>query len=359
MKGLISSFVDVSASDSVHEEAVAGVLSVLSQGQSGGLTQVVEGLEEALVHPSGATRARGVLLLALLLQRLSLGLVSAHEASFLLVFLRDRSRDSPCVPEVLAALTALVQRWSSAVAAPALEATLVTLFAELFVQGLDQPTRHAAFRFMEAVITNVPEAAVAMNHDFVFGYLQMIDGERDPRNLLLIFSLTPRVLSIVSGWENRLAEELFDVCACYYPINYKPRGENDPITAGMLVDALDKVMTCVPQFAQYYYPFMMEKLEGERGHLWSSLARSIVAFGDGGKSFLPHAFVFWGAIQADAFEGKDAATVQGACVAMTKILEALSENLVTQNSGACSLDPLLDPLVRVCSAKLQDSDSKV
>jgi hypothetical protein len=206
---------------------------------------------------------------------------------------------------------------------------------------------------MELVVTKTPLAAVALGHDFVFGYLQMIDGERDPRNLLVIFSLTPKVLQTVTGWE-RLAEELFDVCACYYPINYKPRGENDPITPSMLADALDKVMTCCPQFAQFYYTFMTEKLEGgDRGHLWTSLSRSIRAFADGGMSFLPHAFVFWGAIQEDAFEGRDAETVQRSCKAVTDLLSALSENLVTQSSGACSLDPLLEPLLRVCSAKLQ------
>ena len=30
--------------------------------------------------------------------------------------------------------------------------------------------------------------------DFVFGYIQAIDGEKDPRNLMAIFGLTPIVI---------------------------------------------------------------------------------------------------------------------------------------------------------------------
>jgi DNA repair/transcription protein MET18/MMS19 len=357
LKGHISSFVDVSVSDAVHQESLAAIVSHLKSSKDG-FVVVVELLEDALVNPSGVTRARGVLLLVSLLQALPVEKLTDEELGFLMVFFRDRSRDSPCVSEVVAGLSALLLRWGHALKSDAVEAMLVTLFAEVFVQGLDQPTRHSVFRLLELVVTKAPAAAASLNHDFVFGYLQMIDGERDPRNLLLIFSLTPRVLAQVPGWE-RLAEELFDVSACYYPINYKPRGDNDPITPKMLVDALDSVMTCCSQFSNYYYPFMMEKLEGEHSHLWSSLARSIGAFGDGGRSFLPHAFVFWGAIQSDAFEGKDADTVQGACAAVTQIISALSENLVTHSSGASSLDPILEPLLRVCTAKLLLTDSKV
>lgn len=349
----IASFVDISASDAVHQESLAAIVSEMA-AKAIGLVVVVEKLESVLVNPSGATRSRGVLLLVSLLKVID---VSPDEIGFLMVFFRDRSRDNPCVAETVDGLSTLLSRWSEKIETSAVEAMLVTLFAEVFVQGLDQPARNSVFRLMDLVITKAPAAAVSLNHDFVFGYLQMIDGERDPRNLLLIFSVTPKVLSVVPGWE-RLAEELFDVCACYYPINYKPRGENDPISQTMLVDALDKVMTCVPQFSSFYYTFMTEKLEGEHSHLWKSLVRSIAAFADGGRSFVPHAFVFWGALQADAFEGKDATAVQQACVAVQQLLAALSENLVTQSSGACSLDPLLDPLLRVCATKLQEPDSK-
>jgi hypothetical protein len=33
-----------------------------------------------------------------------------------------------------------------------------------------------------------------MGHDFVFGYVQAVDGEKDPRNLMAVFGLTQLVI---------------------------------------------------------------------------------------------------------------------------------------------------------------------
>ena len=34
-----------------------------------------------------------------------------------------------------------------------------------------------------------------MKEEFTMGYIQMIDGEKDPRNLLTIFNLTPIIIN--------------------------------------------------------------------------------------------------------------------------------------------------------------------
>src|SRR5690242_1555456 len=103
-----------------------------------------------------------------------------------------------------------------------------------------------------------PAAAQNLKHDFVYGYLQVIDGERDPRNLLTIFALTPKILRTVSGWQ-RFVEELFDVTSCYYPISFTPK-KGDIITSEMLSEALDAAMTCVPEYAGLFCTFILDKL---------------------------------------------------------------------------------------------------
>lgn len=79
-------------------------------------------------------------------------------------------------------------------------------------------------------------ALVKCSEEFVLGYIQMLDGERDPRNLLLAFC---SVLLIVrnlhfgrSSFSNSesnhvtlsdsLVEDLFDVISCYFPIDFSP-----------------------------------------------------------------------------------------------------------------------------------------
>jgi hypothetical protein len=280
--------------------------------------------------------------------------VDESQLEFLIVFYKDRSRDHPCIAEVIVGITALLARWS--VSQENVEQLLATLFAEVFVQGLDQSARFSMYKVMELVLDKYSAAAIALKHDFVYGYLQMIDGERDPRNLLTIFALTSRVVNTVPGWE-RFAEELFDVTACYYPINFKPRA-NDSITSELLMDALDAAMTCVPKFSEYYYPFMVEKLEEERHYLWESLVKSIDAFQDGGRAFYSFAPTFWQVLQNDAFAGATKEVTEAAYAAVTGLVAVLSKNLVTSNAEESTLDPFLKPLLAVCLAKLASPDSK-
>lgn len=53
------------------------------------------------------------------------------------------------------------------------------------------------------------------------GLIGAVDGERDPRNLLLVFSLVGDVVH--SGLALQpFVEELFEVVAAYFPIDFVP-----------------------------------------------------------------------------------------------------------------------------------------
>ena len=47
-----------------------------------------------------------------------------------------------------------------------------------------------------------------------------MDGEKDPRNLVLLFSIFPIVVSIQHT--DTLGEDLFEVVAAYFPIDFVP-----------------------------------------------------------------------------------------------------------------------------------------
>lgn len=60
----------------------------------------------------------------------------------------------------------------------------------------------------------------AMNNEFVFGFTQVMDGEKDPRNLMKAFTL---VREIVNNFDiSNHVEDLFEVTFCYFPITFKP-----------------------------------------------------------------------------------------------------------------------------------------
>lgn len=71
-----------------------------------------------------------------------------------------------------------------------------------------------------------------MKLDFVYGVISSIDGERDPRNLMFLFKwLKSFLVTIPLG---HLTEEMFEVMACYFPVDFKAPSSNMRVRIYML-----------------------------------------------------------------------------------------------------------------------------
>ena len=83
---------------------------------------------------------------------------------------------------------------------------------------------------------------------FARGFSQCMEGERDPRNLLLCFEIIPKILSSFVTTQEE-AEALFSAASCYFPITFTPP-PNDTvgITTSMLRDALLDCLTADRRF---------------------------------------------------------------------------------------------------------------
>lgn len=60
----------------------------------------------------------------------------------------------------------------------------------------------------------------SMFREFVLGVTSAADGEKDPRCLLQVFTLVPLVVTL--GKMADTAEDLFEVVAAYFPIDFVP-----------------------------------------------------------------------------------------------------------------------------------------
>ena len=99
-----------------------------------------------------------------------------------------------------------------------------------------------------------------MKNDFIFGLIQTIDGEKDPRNLLVAFELFVITVKTIPEF-TRFTEELFEIVSCYFPITFKPRAEDpDAITAEELSAALRACICATPAFAPFCFSFLLDKL---------------------------------------------------------------------------------------------------
>lgn len=101
-----------------------------------------------------------------------------------------------------------------------------------------------------------------MSGDFLYGLINSIDGERDPRNLDLIFSFMPDFLSQYPLLH--LAEEIFEIFACYFPIDFNP-SKQDPesITRDALAEKLNSCLVANEEFAEWTVALAVEKLDSD------------------------------------------------------------------------------------------------
>lgn len=105
-----------------------------------------------------------------------------------------------------------------------------------------------------------------MGKPFLKGYVDLAEGEKDPRNLMYLFTMD-RVILIEWELDAELAEAFYDITYCYFPITFKPPPD-DPygITTDNLKTALRRCLTANPSLAPHAMPLLLEKLAASGGN---------------------------------------------------------------------------------------------
>ena len=175
-------------------------------------------------------------------------------------FLCSRLKDQPSVADALDCLVLLVSYDSLVDGSEVVELILTTVFSELSVQTYLQSTRYLVFHLFSIIVNKFIDCVQEMQHDFTVGFITSMDGEKDPRNLILCFRLVQVVVAKFDFAD--YAEEIFEICACYFPITFRPPAD-DPysITVEDLKSDLHKCLIGSHLFAEYAMPLFIEKFE--------------------------------------------------------------------------------------------------
>ncbi|XP_062352756.1 MMS19 nucleotide excision repair protein homolog isoform X5 [Cinclus cinclus] len=223
--------------------------------------QLVEALGFCLENTDPRTRGRGIQLLSqVLLQCYSL--LQEKEVLHLVLFYESRLQDHHLViPSVLQGLRALSM---CEVLSPGLAVSVLkAIFQEVHVQSLMQLDRHTVYSIITNFMSTREEELKGLGANFTFGFIQVMDGEKDPRNLLVAFQIV-RDLIAKDYALGPFVEELFEVTSCYFPVDFTPP-PNDPhgIQREDLILSLRAVLASTPQFAEFLLPLLIEKLDSE------------------------------------------------------------------------------------------------
>uniref|UniRef100_A0A1I8HRF3 MMS19 nucleotide excision repair protein n=1 Tax=Macrostomum lignano TaxID=282301 RepID=A0A1I8HRF3_9PLAT len=142
----------------------------------------------------------------------------------------------------------------------AAEAVFRSVTTELQVQTLNQMERMAVYQIFQLLLQNKLHFLKSINHDFVFGFVRTIDAEKDPRNLLIVFELFPLVVAEFDI--TRFSEDMFEVIACYFPVDFKPSASGS-VTRDQLVELHSRCLSSTPIFGEFMVPLLLEKLASD------------------------------------------------------------------------------------------------
>ena len=193
-----------------------------------------------------------------------------------------------------------------------------------------------------------------MADESLVGIVDLVSGEKDPRNLMLVFSMI-RVLMLEWDITNH-AETLFDSVYAYFPITFRPP-PNDPygITAQDLKDRLRDCIASTHQLAPYAIPNLIDKLDSTSPNVKRDVFQALQTCA---QTYEPrimsqYSIPLWDSIKFEVLSAQEPELSDGALVTLKAIASNLSKDLT--NSGPTSfLAQYLRPVTKECNEHIQE-----
>ncbi|XP_037837905.1 MMS19 nucleotide excision repair protein homolog isoform X2 [Kryptolebias marmoratus] len=339
--------------DSKAKEAAKGV----KDGQFT-MLQLVEALGVSLTSSQPHTRARGVQLLSEVLQE-NYAELTEREVEVLTAFYENRLKDHYVVtPSVLRGLQELTK--CTTLPPGSAVSMLRSVFQDVHVQSLMLAERACIYNMLINLMETREAELKGLGADFVFGFVQSMDGERDPRNLLLAFQIAKNI--VLQGYNlGKFTEELFEVTSCYYPIDFTPP-PNDPhgITKEELILGLRAVLTGTPKFAEFLLPLLIEKLDSDVQSAKLDSLQTLAACMSQYESKDLAEFLegLWASLRREVFQTSSEKMESAALAALAALTSCLSRSVLSSDSED-TLSTFLDLILRDCKHHLSEPDLKL
>ena len=352
---LVNQFVDANEeSESTQMEWIQLIVDDISG--SGGLLSLVEFLGPTLTSSDPVKRSRGLMLLAETTAIIDPSLISPQTAGVLLQFYLKRLEDPLSVESVLKGIERLLEL--QIVSKTEMLQIPGRIFAELNVQSFMQQVRQTVFRIIALLFQHNLAGLKRLGSEFVFGFIHSMDGEKDPRNLMIAFHLVRQIVMHLPF--NEHTEDLFEGTFCYFPITFRPPPD-DPygVTAEELKTALRDILASTPEFAPYCIPLLLDKLSSDsaaaRFDAMEAIAACMPVYG-----ILPLASRLnevWGILKKEVFEPAEAKNELCALTTIQAITKAAASATISSNRGS-TLNIFVGLVLADCAKFVDDEELK-
>ncbi|CEG42555.1 DNA repair/transcription protein Mms19 [Plasmopara halstedii] len=282
----IDAFVNPENDDSSQKTGLNTVIMQVHRQVT--IEALIQALGVHLTSGDDKVRSRATLLLAEVLTRLPELQLMPSAVQLLLNFFADRLADFPSASACLRGLLALETHHAAQIPSPRTTISLmVKLGSILHIPQLGQAMRKMCFDLFNLTLAqpmviellrnsvtadrNTQDTMVddaKQNEDFgrqfTQTFLTAMEGEKDPRNLLLCMHVARTLLSqleLVFSCNTLLLQQYFDIVSCYFPIIFAPP-PNDPygITSDSLILSLRHAFAASDLLAPFVVPFLLKKL---------------------------------------------------------------------------------------------------
>ncbi|WVW86641.1 hypothetical protein I302_108694 [Kwoniella bestiolae CBS 10118] len=314
-----------------------------------GLLEIVKALGEYLTSTEDEVRLNGLTFLSNTLKTVNSTKINRQATQTLTNFYLSKLDDFDSLPPALGGLTVLskLATFDDDAAVEVYKGVVENVNMKAYVQA----TRHLVYVLFDSLLATHRNALKSMGSSFVNSYTKMVDGEKDPRNLMLLFSID-RVILLEFEVKDHI-EDFFDITFCYFPITFRPP-PNDPygITADDLKLALRKCMASSPYFARMAIPLFLEKFATLTGPSMKDLQLSIAACLPvyGADAVRERGAELWEGIKTEILYSSDTSIEAAALSALESLIRTLYPTSTDAPSG------LAQDIIKECLEILNEPD---
>ncbi|RDW81670.1 MET18/MMS19 family protein [Aspergillus mulundensis] len=317
------------------------------------LVEIVQSLGDYVNDEDPLLRGKAVSYLSAVIKALPPKFLTRQQVQVLTTFFCDRIEDAGAVAglETLQKLDRFTKEMAEELA--------IALFENFnTLQSRAQSQRFQVYQLLNELMSNHRSVLHNMGDTSLVGTVDLMTGEKDPRNLMLVFSI---LKVIMVEWDiSRHVELLFDSVYNYFPITFKPP-PNDPygITAQDLKDRLQDCISSTSHFAPHSIPALLDKLDSTSQNVKKDALNALIACIN---SYNPdtvstHSITIWETLKFEILNAQEEFLSDLSLKALHDIAKRLSEG-VAQIHDQLPLAQYLRPITKECNEQLREPQQK-